>query len=95
MSHAVIDLMDAQARRQYPLQRMAGRKGLSILQAAVVSAGLRGTRVLQAACEDELAGTRLADGMLRISPGLCDALIEMMTHLWIEAVLTQGAGHAA
>ena len=59
----------------------AGAKRLALLRAVTIAAGLRGSRVLQAACEDELAGTRLADGTLRITPNLCDALIEMMVSL--------------
>jgi hypothetical protein len=60
---------------------VAGAKRMAILRAVVVAAGLRGTQVLQAEFGDDLAGTRLADGTLRISPRLCDALIEVMANL--------------
>jgi hypothetical protein len=83
---AVVELARRRASYTGPDRPTAGAKRLALLRAAVVTAGLRGSRVLQAACDDELAGTRLADGSLAIAPALCDALVELMAALPIDLV---------
>lgn len=70
----------------------AGAKRLALLRWAVVTAGMQGTRVLQAVCMDELAGTRLADGTLQLSARMADILIELMANLPVALAPTDPEG---